>query len=103
MTNVERVQKMLSTDDGRTKFLEWLSNEVTQAMIAAARELARPKPPATPVDASSILFSHGACVGANDIVDFISSPLVAVGTGERLREPIPDYGSRKIMESAENG
>lgn len=98
MTNADRLKNMLKTKEGGKLFLDWFSNEMTQTIIGAARERAKPKSPTRPIDSASVLFEHGFCVGANSIVDFMSSPLGAKDDSEGSREPIPDYGASHLME-----
>lgn len=71
--NIDKVREFLASEGGMTSFLEWLGNPVTQLLLAAARERARPRAPYPPFTAD---YRLGETKGAFDIIDFISSPAI---------------------------
>lgn len=104
MTYQDRVAELLSSAEGQATFLEWTQNELTQLLLLAARELARPRPViAASPDASTSLYEHGASVRANEILDYLSSPRSGprVGAGA-VNGPVPDYGSRAILKEMQD-
>ena len=76
MNQVERVASLFTTASGQETFMKWLSDEVTQLMLSAARELCQPGIPAA-CDAGSIGIALGKTIGANSIVDYLSRPFRA--------------------------
>ena len=96
MTSTERVSEMLSTEGGQKNFLEWAGSEVTQLMLAAARELTQPGIPASS-DAGAIGLALGKVIGAAMVVDYLSHPY-----RERVEQELtPGYGAESILK--ENG
>lgn len=95
----ESVGELLSSAEGQRKYLEWIRNDVTQLLLQAARELARPEPLFSP-DASAALYQHGVSVGANTVIDFLASPESGLRTVASARPVLPeaDYGSRGILK-----
>ncbi len=103
MTAYDRILKSLETAEGRQNFQQWSENEITKMVLAAAREIARPTPlPEGAVDPYACLYQHGRGVGANSVLDFLSSPLRFAKGGEKPRELFPDYGSKAILRSMRN-
>jgi hypothetical protein len=105
MTNIERLDEFLSTAEGQEKLLAWLQSDVTQLTLAAAKEMARPRPPMPgPIEASTALYEYGASIKAGEIIDFFQNPTtIRTGLRGKPQELIPDYGSKKLMEEQENG
>ena len=96
MSNVERVQRSLHTSDGQRAFLAWFKNETTQLMLAAVRDIARPKGVLMP-DASVSLYEHGRSVGANEVLDFLTHPKENVDNPDNTTIK-PTYGREAILK-----
>ena len=86
--NQRRVHDLLASETGRQTFLEWLEHPVTQLMLGAARERAKPKSPYPPVTAE---FRLGESKGAFDIIDFLSSPMARHQDAENPPAPQAMY------------
>jgi len=93
MTQIERVAELFKTARGTETFLQWASNDLTQLMLGAARELARPGIPASS-DAGAIGLALGKVLGASEIVDYLSSPFRAPQDSAL----VPHYGYEDIMK-----
>ena len=101
MTSRDRVKELLSTTEGQEKFIEWLGDEVTQLMLDAAREMARPLPPrAGQIEATQSLFEYGGSVRSHEILDYLANPVAQTslsGDG-KPRGLDPDYGASAILK-----
>lgn len=98
-----RLANLLGSTDGQEAYLAWTTSEITRLVLDAAREMARPFAVSTPIDPYAVIVAHGRSVGANEIVDFISSPGNYVSpTGDKPRELVPDYGSHKLLKEMQN-
>ena len=94
MTQIERVAELLSTPGGQDNFLKWAGSEITQLMLGAAKELARPQAPPT-TDSGTVAITLGKTLGATAVIEYLITPfrlqvedLVASGYGveEILKE-----------------
>jgi len=98
-TALDAVRGMLEAEGGQTRFVDWLSNETTQTMIAAARALARP---ARPTQECNSDFQLGRTVGGNEIIDFLSAPHSLLRTLDAIsRMPLADYGARALLDKGD--
>jgi len=90
------LQTNLSTPEGQKAYLDWVANPMTFLVLAASRELARPRQ----VDFQSAPIAYGECMGANRILDFIANP---IGLADGMRGVLPParYGAR--AESDQKG
>jgi hypothetical protein len=84
---------MLSKAEGQKAYLEWIAHPVTQKVIAASRELARPRIPRSP---DEIGITLGESLGKNDLLDFMISPTGA--TSGKMRGELPQvrYGVKPV-------
>ena len=96
MTQVEKVAELFTTATGTEAFLRWAADDVTQRMLGAARELARPCVPSS-ADAGAIGLALGKVLGATEVVEYLASPFRA----SREPEIVPSYGATEILQ--ENG
>lgn len=102
MRHIEHVAELLGTEGGQKAFLAWASSDITQALLAAARELAAPRQP--------INFSHGAVAlalgesrGAEMVVNYLTEPWKTSSTDEAAGI-VPEYGAEQILnEEYEHG
>jgi len=98
-----RLANLLKSTDGQKAYLAWATNDITRLVLDAAREMARPHAVPTPIDPYAVIVAHGRSVGANEIIDFISSPGNYVSpTGNKPRELVPDYGSHKLLKEMQS-
>jgi hypothetical protein len=95
-TALGAVKALFSTAEGQKEFIDWVKSPVTQALVAAAREIYHPSPPN---DSYSAEYMLGLSVGSNLIVDFFVTPQAVAGAVDRSRRmPEPLYGSTAIRE-----
>jgi hypothetical protein len=97
MDPITEVRGMLSEAKGQETFLEWLGSGVTQKMLACARLFAKPK--IVPTDTAS--WELGRCFGANQILDFMSSPSDWVGRDvaqPTMSGRLAMYGAEEILK-----
>lgn len=95
MKEQTRVREFLVSSDGQRKFLEWLDNPVTQMLLAASRERARPMP-----SDQGAKYALGLTVGANSVVDYLESPVGSPGVSP-LSGLVPDYGARELLKKGD--
>lgn len=96
MTNIEKVAQILSTEPGQKAFIEWASSDITQRMLAAARELTTPSLP-TSSDAGAIGLALGRTLGATAVVEYLTNPF-----RERVETGLtPMYGADEIIKESE--
>jgi len=101
MTAVDRLQEGFGTAAGQKAYVDWIANPMTQALVAAARELSRPFRPHV-ADPNAIAMALGETIGANQVLDFLTNPTSHTALRQRgEKSPQPDYGSRQILEAAE--
>lgn len=93
---VSRVRDLLSTSDGQRQFIEWLSLPLTQELLAAGRELARPRRPSGD-NGETTDFTLGRSLGAFEILDFLASPVCTREEDAGLPKLTPSYGSEEIL------
>ena len=94
MTNSQtRVEELLATPEGQRGFLEWLGSDLTQLLIAASRERARPYVSAQ----ESSDLSLGRSIGANEVLDYMILPMGRHEKDTQLNKLKPTYGSEKIL------
>lgn len=88
MRATKRVREWLGSPEGSKEFISWMSNPVTMLLLEAARERARPSASEIyvpkGVDPSACMLGIG--IGANDTLDFLESPFVAIQPVRRMPE-----------------
>ncbi len=94
-TAMEKLTEFLATDEGQKYFMDWLGHPVSQMLFPAARELCRPHAPRTPEESGIRL---GECLGANNILDFVTNPYSKAA--DRIRGTLPP--ARYGVPSVEN-
>lgn len=85
----DELKRALSTPEGEKAYLAWIGHPVTAMFLAAGRELARPKRPLNPDDS---LLAFGESLGANNILDFMISPVGLAVDRMRGVMPVARYG-----------
>lgn len=93
---LSELQGLLATEDGQKAYIDWISHPVTQKVIAAGRELARPKPLGLEADCH---VAYGESMGANNLLDFIASPVGANANKMRGVLPPATYGVKPTKEN----
>ena len=89
------LKDFLNTTAGEKAYLDWMGHPVTQKVLLAARELARPRPPLTDSDCK---VAYGESIGAHNIIDFITNPVGRAADKIRGSLPAPRYGAPDIKE-----
>lgn len=79
-----QLDNFLSSDQGQAAYIDWISHPITQMVLAASRELSRPR---FPIDRSDCTLAFGECLGANNLLDFITSP--TGNAANRMRGTLP--------------
>lgn len=95
-TAIAKALAILDSAKGQEQFIEWSANPVTQAFLAAGRELARPQRPSEGLTTDFLL---GKSVGGNEIIDFFLTPK---GTMSEIKQALgrltPSYGAVGILK-----
>lgn len=60
----------LSSKEGQEAYLLWIANPITQRVIAAGREIARPRF----ASSQDCAIAYGESIGANTVLDFLVNP-----------------------------
>lgn len=97
----DRIKELLQSSSGQDRFLAWIRDEITQLMLATARDMARARPPRSEaIEPSQSLFEYGASVRANEILDFLEDPttLSRLVEGNVKKHPLPTYGAEDILK-----
>lgn len=91
-----RLDKMLGTADGQSRFIDWLSHEITQAMIQELRDKIRPNVTAAekPMTAAAEL---GRLRGLQEVIDTFTRYRSAPQPGG-AGLPTADYGARETEQ-----
>lgn len=89
----EEVLDLLKTSEGQGAFLEWIGNPMTQKMLGAARDRARPRVSISETSDMSL----GRSIGAHDILDFLGLPTSGADIDQRRAALMPSYGSESIL------
>lgn len=86
-----RLKSVLSTADGQKAYLAWMRDGMTEQLLLAGSELAKPESlgDGRGLSAEYLL---GICVGRNDMLTFLRT-LQITATGPKPREIKPTYGS----------
>jgi len=73
MHALKRLADMVSTAEGVKNYMTWFEDPITQAMLAAIRELGRPRRPGMGgVETAHLLL--GETLGYNGAADFMENP-----------------------------
>jgi len=96
---LDEVRKMLSSAEGQKAFVEWSANPVTQRLVAAAKEFAKPVCRLTPgvSMAEASIAALYKSLGAYDILDFFAAPNRFTEKKLESASPKPTYGAEKIL------
>lgn len=65
------LDQFLSSKEGQEAYLAWIGSPLTQKVLSAARELARPRY----ASAQDCTIAYGESIGAHTIIDFLTNPL----------------------------
>ena len=90
--------ELFKSADGQERFVKWLSDDVTQALLAGADRFKRPRFPVPPDQAYGEL---GRVAGATEVIDFLKRPYTPpLAAGRGL--PEPDYGAAALLEETQH-
>ncbi len=99
MGAVERLNTALATPQGEARWLSWFEQDMTQLVLAALRERARPRR-CEPPDALTVAVEHGRLHGYAECDDLIARPGAAARAAE---DPLSKLVPRYETEATEGG
>lgn len=93
-TSEQDVQELLTTAEGQTKFLNWIGDPITQLMLRAGQERARP----CRREGESADYALGRSEGAFGLVDFLQNPTNYRTESRKTGALKATYGADEILK-----
>jgi len=84
----------LGSKEGQDAYLAWIASPVTQQVIAACRELARPRYAVT-----DYAVAYGESIGAHNLLDFMANPIGRAADRMQGTMPPARYGVKPTKEN----